>query len=268
MMCKKQINNKLKLLKDKLGEFTDYEPTFWYYHNGKKEWKTKCNVNKKIKMKSPPKEFELTCEGICYCTTPIIQHHLIQHKITKEFHFVGSECIHYFIPGGYIRRCIDCDESNRCNSLRCINCRIHCGIHNEYHDDNNQCFYCIICNTISTDYKDVLRCNECYEHKRYRCIDCRSICDYTDKYGQRCRHCYINKKYRCVDCKVLSKKVLYDHKQDARCTNCFNKPSFSSKYDQISKMFKNKKYMSWLMTQDWFKTKREYPMYQEFISTN
>lgn len=76
----------------------------------------------------------------CHCTTPIKINCLIQHKDSKQYVIVGNVCIRK-LGVRMIRTCIDCNQANRTRTLRCIDCRIKCVVHNTYHDNNDNCNY-------------------------------------------------------------------------------------------------------------------------------
>ena len=114
-----------------LGNLGEYANTGWIWNEDDgwyKKWK-----NEMIEL---PSLNQLPEAGYtCPCTTKIYHHCLIQHK-SGSYHFVGNECIKRF--GESRRRCVDCNEFNRCKSLRCSKCRKQCKLHKTYHSDNKQ----------------------------------------------------------------------------------------------------------------------------------
>ena len=57
----------------------------------------------------------------CHCTTQIKINCLIQHRPSKQYFIIGSECIKQ-CGGSKARLCITCNQPNRCIAMECNSC--------------------------------------------------------------------------------------------------------------------------------------------------
>ncbi|KAE9044222.1 hypothetical protein PR003_g3145 [Phytophthora rubi] len=92
----------LTILKDALGDLSQYHSSGWFWHavKDKGEWVAlgKTQVY-------PCPGYRPNVNPRCYCNTPIKRHFLIIDK-DENHHFVGSECVKLF--GGHYKVCLGC----------------------------------------------------------------------------------------------------------------------------------------------------------------
>ena len=243
-MCNDNVkyHYKLEMLKKKLGDLDKYEPMKWIFRLSTNSWERELSPKFKLEVSSQPNLATINMEddklGFCFCETKINRHFLVKHVDTKELYFVGSECFKRFFSSGdgMKRKCIQCLKPNRCHSLRCKHCRIKCDYHNEFHDDNRTCSWCRSCNKlVGRDHKCVIYCSICNGecNKDYK-LD-MSVCD-------DCVEGY-------VESILLYREVCFD-----------------SKHKTYAKMFKDKRYMDWVLEKGWFKRKFGYKLYKVYKS--
>jgi len=120
-------NYKLELLKDALGDLSQYHSSKWYWHQGEteQEWRHEGLINI-----YPRPTFTPIVKKKCYCKTPIINHYMILNQAGEKF-FIGSECNKRF--RGHLKRCLKCNEPYRGKFRYCKDCRESGGF--DYHSD-------------------------------------------------------------------------------------------------------------------------------------
>lgn len=132
--------SKKELLIDAVGPIGDYIDTGWRFpHNPPPKielrwdykWTKYIHAHPRTMTNIPP------TRSVCHCTTRIVWNCLIQHKITKEYVFVGSRCIKYF--GEHKKTCVKCFKANPKHSTHCDKCRVKCEVCKVHHDDNSIC---------------------------------------------------------------------------------------------------------------------------------
>lgn len=153
--------SKHDLLIAALGDLAEYTTTGWFLDTKCDRW---FQHYAKRTMSDLPGDSEIPPPLThCHCTTEIKYNHLIQHS-SGRYEFVGSKCIQQF--GDMLRKCVQCGETNNCDSSRCKACRVRCKPCKVFHDDNSVCTKCSDCKAphqLETD-----RCGEC----RLECEPC------------------------------------------------------------------------------------------------
>jgi uncharacterized protein (DUF3820 family) len=123
-------NHKLELLKEALGDLSQYHSSRWFWYKGEDTQGWRQQGKTQI---YPEPSFNPDVSPKCYCKTPIVNHYLIYNKNGEAF-FIGSECNKRF--DGHLKRCLQCNDPYRGKYRFCKDCRKYCKTHSEFHDDN------------------------------------------------------------------------------------------------------------------------------------
>jgi hypothetical protein len=94
-------NYKLELLKDALGDQSQYHSSKWYWHQDETE--QECRHEGLIHLYPRP-TFTPIVKNKRYCKTPITNHYMILNQAGEKF-FIGSECNKRF--RGHLKRCLN-----------------------------------------------------------------------------------------------------------------------------------------------------------------
>jgi hypothetical protein len=129
-------SSKMELLKEYLGNLSEYTSTGWSYNIYTSTWiyERKRSRGLDIEELKKREDFPVFIDK-CHCSTRIIINCLIINLKTQRLEFVGSVCNKHI--GGNVIKCIDCYQRHRCDTNRCANCRRKCYIHDTYHEDNS-----------------------------------------------------------------------------------------------------------------------------------
>lgn len=134
----------------------------------------------------PPKSELPELRNHCWCGHFIVWNHLVRYNPTGKLFVVGNVCINN--AGTEMKRvCISCKKRNSKHTDRCGDCRIRCGLHNTFHNDNRYCG--------EKAHRICPTCNNRNRARTLHCAECRIKC--------RTHHAYHDDN---TDCKAIELK--------------------------------------------------------------
>ena len=111
--------------------------------------------------------------------------------------------------------------------------------------------------------KSCRKCGNAHQNRSSMyCKGCRVKCKCCKTWHPDNETCF-----KCKSCKRATRRLF-----GSDCEACFKErefskqPSFNSKYSTIREVFADKNYITFLLTRDWFKSRYEYELYQQFIT--